>query len=92
MKIERSKNMMMKKIVLLSLLLAVQTPISAYAGCAANDRICNESVNGQAAQQRQADQARTKQLNQQNGTSRYSGPTVGYQNGTPTIGYQKSIK
>jgi hypothetical protein len=66
----------------------------ALAGCAANDRICNDAVNNQAARQKEADDARTKQLNQQNGTSQYSGPTAGRSNlgGTPYIGYQKSIK
>jgi hypothetical protein len=65
---------------------------ASEAGCAPNDRICNESVN--STQQREADQARTRQLNEQNGTSQYSGPKCWSSgaSGSPACGYQKSIK
>lgn len=67
------------------------SPMTARAGCASADRICNDAVNNQAARQRAADDARTKELNRQNGTSQYTGPIVGRsQNGTPYLGYKKS--
>lgn len=74
------------------LMAALNLSNTAYAGCDANDRICNDAVNNRAARQKEADDARTKHLNQQNGVSQYTGPTVGMKNGTPTVGYQKSIK
>jgi uncharacterized membrane-anchored protein len=66
----------------------------ATAGCAKDDRICNDAVNNAAARQKAADDARTKELNRQNGASQYTGPTGGYDPKTQTVkgGYQWSTK
>jgi opacity protein-like surface antigen len=70
---------------------------SAFAACAYNDTVCQNMENAKEVTKRQQEQQQKEQqqrYNQQNGTSQYSGPTVGYDKNknTPTIGYQKSVK
>lgn len=83
-------SMVMSSGILLFLVTVI--PTAAQAACDASDRICNDAVNNRATRQKEADDATTKKYNNQNGTSQYSGPTGGVKNGTPYIGYQKSIK
>jgi hypothetical protein len=42
--------------------------------------------------EQQRAQEHQRQLNSQNGTSQYTGPTVGFSHGTPTSGYQWSTR
>jgi len=86
---------MLKRIAIA--LLVLPSASSAFGACGPSDTFCQNMQNANEVYQRQqAQQQREQQqrYNQQNGTSQYSGPTVGYDKNTktPTIGYQKSIK
>ncbi|OAP35833.1 hypothetical protein AU381_16760 [Sinorhizobium glycinis] len=76
---------------LIAFSIVILLPNSGYAACASDDYLCQQAQSDLQRQDSQAAQQRTDQLNQQNGTSQYSGPSCyTTASGNQVCGYQQS--